>query len=183
MNDKTVVIERASTKIQCIPHEGKTMFKVSDFVGACGIKAPTRWLSHYLHDNGVPDGAERLHYITITKAGKRNFQAWFAPREVCESFMDITPVSEETREWLTNTVLTYQVPERKAAIGHKPIQKQKEPESNAPDHEAPAKLTGPIGVPVNYGLRHDPIEINRRIDAILIELIQLKNELTTPIGV
>lgn len=151
MNDQVATIKGRRFEVRAISFDGMTFFCVKDILSACGIQWPVRWVARVreTHAGNLP--MVKLRYPMMTKAGRREYAMWFVDAENGKRMIDMTPCTDDTKKWIIENVFTYLFPDS----GTVP-----DSETDPPKHPA-------IGPP----------DLNGRIDAILIELLELKRSI------
>lgn len=135
----------------------EVLFAASDIVSCCGIKAPTKWVKRAI-DGGNGVYAMKLYYPVKTSAGYRNTQMYFVNAASARRMIELTICPEETRRWLTEEVLSYRF-DPKDTVAELAKAGSSEPEAVEGDKPNEIQAQPDIG---------------RRIDNILMELLELK---------
>lgn len=148
MNDRVATIKGHRFEVRAIFFDGRAFFCVKDVLSVCGIRYPARWVSRARDSHA--DGLQmmKLMYPMMTKAGRRECAMWFVDADSGKRVMDMTNCTDDTKKWLSKDVFTYSFPAS----------------NTEPDSEA--------------GLPEQPVralpDLNSKIDAILLELLELK---------
>ena len=162
-NEKAAVIQSTSHSVRVLLNGSETMFAASDILSACGIKYPLRWMSRNRIVNPEKFEEVKLPFPMMTEYGRREILMVFVKPEVARDMIVMTTCDGDIKKWLLNDVLTYRI-ERSAEISPKQAQKP-----------------GPR--PEQTDNRPYIDTMNRRIDAILIELLELKKLAAESVGV
>lgn len=150
-NDKAAVIESQSHSVRVLLKGSETMFAASDILSACGIKYPLRWMSRNRAVNPEKFKEEKLPFPMMTGYGRREILMVFVRPEVAKDMIVMTACNGDIKRWLLDEVLTYRI----------------EPSDEKPAAPEPVKAE-----PTQQRSYTDAL--NRRIDTILIELLELK---------
>ena len=151
INDNALEISSTAHTIRTLIHGDKALFSAVDILKACGIKAPTKWMERNTSDR--PDIVKaKFEYPVKTTQGYRRVKLNFVTGGVGKRLVKYTTCPEETKKWLLEEVLTYRATKTtgRASQEEEPVTGKK---------EAPAQKTE---------------EISRRIDSILLELLEIK---------
>ena len=144
--------------VRAIRMSQEVLFAASDIVGCCGIKAPTKWVKRAMEGrHGV--FAMKQYYPVRTNAGYRNIQMYFVNAACARRIIELTICPEETRRWLTEEVLSYRF-DPKDTVAE--LAKADSPEPEAVEDKPEKEILAQS-------------DISRRIDNILVELLELKN--------
>lgn len=158
-NENAAVIKSTSYSVRVLLKGTETMFAASDILNACGIKYPLRWMSRNrtVYPGKIQD--EKLPFPMMTEYGRREIMMVFVRPEVAKDMIVMTSCMGDTKKWLLDEVLSYRIAPEKA--------------------DGTAAATEPPTKP-----QENPyIEtLNRRIDAILFELLELKKLAAESIG-
>ena len=153
LDDNALEISSTAHTIRVLVHGDKTYFSAVDILKACGIKAPTKWMERNTSDR--PDiVTSKLEYPVKTTQGYRRVKLNFVTGGVGKRLVKYTTCPEETKKWLLEEVLTYRATKAGRA--------SQEDESIAEKKKAPAQKKE---------------DISRRIDSILLELLEIKRSL------
>lgn len=148
MNDRVATIKGRRFEVRAIFFDSRTFFCVKDILSVCGIRCPARWVARERGTRSSDLQMMKLMYPMMTKAGRREYAMWFVDAGSGKRMIDMTSCTDDTKKWLSEDVFTYLFPVS----------------STEPAREA--ELPDPPA-----GERPD---LNRRIDSILIELLELK---------
>lgn len=151
-NNALQISSKAHT-IRIFVRGDKTLFAATDILKACGIKAPTKWMDRNTRDR--PDiVTTKFEYPMKTAKGYRRIEMIFVTGGVGKRLVKYTSCPDGTKKWLLEEVLTY----RATKAGR--VSQEDEPV--AEKKEVPAQKEE---------------DINRRIDSILLELLEIKRSL------
>lgn len=150
-NDKAAVIQSTTHSVRVLLNGSETMFAASDILSACGIKYPLRWMSRNRAVNPDKFKEIKLPFPMMTEYGRREILMVFVKPEVAKDMIVMTACNGDIKRWLLDEVLTYRIEQSEA-----------EPQVIAEPRNEQAPQRSYIDV------------LNRRIDAILIELLELK---------
>ena len=189
MTDQVMTITGEAYKVRALCTNGKMLFAARDIVSICGIEAPGRWVTR-ANSNGEY-GMERHRYPAHTTAGRRKFYILFVDANGGRQIVSELTCSAEAQKWLeTNVFSVTSLPEDSA--------EQVESEVDRPKATNTVKDKGvPKEHPVTQGrtdtqtqpASHEQMStqeqtttpkqdtmssMNRRIDTILIELLEIK---------
>lgn len=153
-DEKAAVIQSKSHSVRVMLNGAETMFSASDILNACGIKYPLRWLSRNRAVNPDKFKEVKLPFPMMTDYGRREIPMVFVKPEVAKDMIVMTACNADIKNWLLNDVLTYRI-ELSTEIPAEPVQKC-----------APRAKQAEVRPYIDA--------LNRRIDAILIELLELK---------
>lgn len=159
-SENTAVIKSASHMVRVMLNGAETVFAASDILKACGIKYPLRWLDRNRKAHPEELEAEKLGYPMMTEFGYRQIKMVFVSADVSRRMVGKTPCSPETKKWLLDEVLTYRI--------DTPASEPASEDSTAKIEEVPSENRRPV---------YDDA-LNRRIDNILIELLEIKKAIT-----
>ena len=162
-NDKAAVIQSTSHSVRVLLNGSETMFAASDILSACGIKYPLRWMSRNRAVNPDKFKEVKLPFPMMTGYGRREILMVFVKPEVAKDMIVMTACNGDIKKWLLNDVLTYRI-EQTAETQTEPVQKA-EPKIEQTETRSYIDT------------------LNRRIDAILIELLELKKLAAESAGV
>lgn len=141
-------------------HDGETLFSSSDILKACGIIATHKWLDS-ARKRWPEEFLEKKIVYPLEVNGKRryvrmNFVDCNSAKRIIELVGAL--VTENIKKWLLDEVLTCEIEER-----------------NTRDVKRNAEFLQSIQ-------NDDVYAINKRIDTILIELLEIKKKLTKDIA-
>lgn len=154
INDNALEISSTAHTIRMLAHGDKMYFSAVDILKACGIKAPTKWMERNTSDR--PDiVTAKFEYPVRTTQGYRRVKLNFVTGGVGKRLVKYTTCPEEIKKWLLEEVLTY----RATKAGRVP----QEGEPIAEKKEVPAQKKEE--------------DISRKIDSILLELLEIKRSL------
>lgn len=158
-NENAAVIKSTSYSVRVLLKGTETMFAASDILNACGIKYPTHWISknRAAYPDKIKD--EKLPFPMMTECGRREIMMVFVRPEVAKNMIVMTSCKGDTKKWLLGEVLSYRIVPEKA-------------DETAAATEPPAKTQEKPYIET----------LNRRIDAILFELLELKKLAAESIG-
>ena len=162
MKKNVTTIKSSSYEVRVIEYEGRALFSVNDILKACGIKWGVKWLYNARQNRSENVPMLKLKYPTMTTAGRREYEMWFADPETGETILDMVPCTDDIKKWLREEVFTYEFPGTK----ERPVERQAEKTAEEPLNTQTQIASGQIKPEVG--------NINSRIDAILFELIELK---------
>lgn len=157
-SENTAIIKSSSHTVRVMLGEAETVFSASDILNACGIKYPIRWFDRNRKAHPEELVAEKLGYPMMTEYGYRRIKMIFVSAEVAKKIIRKTACSPETKRWLMEEVITYRL--NAVAVGV--VQAATVAEGDVGEVQSERK-------PPEYD-----DSINRRIDSILIELLELK---------
>lgn len=163
--ENAAVIKSKSHSVRVKQEGGEMMFAASDIVSACGIKAPTKWVKRAIATRPDIDGT-MLDYPLMTSSGLRHIKMVFVSAAVAHRMINYLACPDETKAWLIGEVLTYQ---------QEPAGARTDGEYNEQPADAIAKEN-----PRNQeNLTMIEIELNQKIDNILLELLEIKRYVMT----
>lgn len=150
-NENSAVIQSTSHRVRVLLNGTETMFAASDILSACGIKYPLRWMSRNrtVYPGKIQD--EKLPFPMMTEYGRREIMMVFVRPEVAKDMIVMTSCKGDTKKWLLDEVLSYRIAPEKA-------------DKSTATTDTPAKMPQKSYIDT----------LNRRIDSILIELLELK---------
>lgn len=148
MNGLTTTIKGRRYEVRAISFDGRTFFCVKDILSVCGIRYSSRWVQRAIIAHADDLQITRLTYPMTTNSGRREIAMLFVDVDGGKRIIELTNCTEDAKKWLSEDVFTYSFPAS----------------STAPDKEVD---------PPYSPLKNLP-DLNSRIDAILIELIELK---------
>ena len=148
MNDQIATIKGHRFEIRAIFFDGRSFFCVRDILNVCGIRCSARWVSRARETRSDDLQMMKLMYPMMTNAGRRECAMWFVDAGSGKRMIDMTNCTDDTKKWLCEDVFTYSFPDSGT-----------EPDSEIVPQEHPAM---------------EKSDLNSRIDAILIELLELK---------
>lgn len=147
INDNALEISSTAHTIRTLIHGDKTLFSAVDILKACGIKAPTKWMERNTSDR--PDSVTaKFEYPVKTTQGYRRVKLNFVTGGVGKRLVKYTTCPEETKKWLLEEVLTYRATKSTGRTSQ-----EEEPVAEKKE------------------------DISRRIDSILLELLEIKRSL------
>lgn len=174
MNENAIEIRSKAHRVRTLREGGKTVFSVCDILSACGVKAPTKWIERNM--NGRPDMViTKFDYPTKTAKGYRKTTMFFCTAAVGKKIIQMTACLDETERWLTEEVFTYKAGVRST---------ERPPEFEKYEEWAKSlwrNLEVADAAPSAEALKKEAAEedINRRIDKILLELLEIKRCVVT----
>lgn len=141
----------------------KMMFSASDILLACGVKAPTKWIERNAYCR--PDMTlTKFDYPVKTAKGYRKIGMLFCTAAVGKKLVKATACPDETERWIMDEVLTYRI--------------EANNREDSGEFEEYEKWVGMLWQ--NMQKDDPPLktihedDINRRIDKILLELLEIK---------
>lgn len=153
----TATIKSEGYSVRVAVDDGEVMFACKDVLGLCGYKAPGKVAVRALEDKEFPGTIKMIEYPYISAKGRRVMRAYFANKEATREMLHRSSATDEKREWLEEAVLTY----------NKPVD---QPEPTAAEDAAPMQAPRTIS-----GCDLD--SLNRSIDRILVELVEIKKNM------
>ena len=151
MNDRVATIKSQRFEVRALFFDGRTFFCAKDILNACGIRWSVRWVARAREAHGDDLPMMKLRYPMMTDAGRREYAMWFVDADSGKRVIDLTNCTDDTKKWLYEDVLTYRFSDL----------------CTIPDREA--------DLPKNPGMELS--DLNRRIDSVLIELLELKKSI------
>lgn len=151
-NENSAVIRSTSHSVRVLLNGTETMFAASDILTACGIKYPLRWMSRNRTVYPGKIQEEKLPFPMMTDCGRREIMMVFVRPKVARDMVVMTSCKGDTKKWLLDEVLAYRI---------EPAESEKETETSTAAADKAQK-------------KPYLDTLNRRIDAILIELLELK---------
>ena len=181
MNDysetKTALLQNEVYSIRVMTYTGKVMFALRDVLKACGISHPQRWISRAHNEVPCRLESEKLFYPMETASGWRQFQVWFVDAENATRVINATACGSETRQWLTNRVLTYRF-DGNIPAQPKYLPKNSEKAVEIDDIEREPMVSAPQKTKYEKTPEaNQSSDIGRKIDDIIYELLELKRKL------
>ena len=158
MKKQATTLRSNSYEVRVMQYEGRALFSVNDILKACGIKWGVKWLYNARQNRSEQVPMLKLKFPTMTTAGRREYEMWFVDPAGGEQILEMVPCTDDLKKWLREEVFTYVFP----GSGEKAEEKT-------------VAESGKMQVsPVPHESKPDLGNINNRIDAILIELLELK---------
>ena len=158
---RVAVVEQEGSAVRVLLNEGETMYAARDLLAACGCAYPTKWCQR----EAKSESDVKLVVVKNTLLGKalRSVPMYFVTERCGRMILDIFGCSKETRAWIEGKVFACKL--------------------GKPDEQTPTELPAPTQVAVPEKPTPPPKAgsdaINRRIDAILLELLELKKYIVT----
>ena len=151
---RVAVVEQEGSAVRVLLNEGETMYAARDLLAACGCAYPTKWCQRE---------AKSESDVKTGGASRRSVPMYFVTERCGRMILDIFGCSKETRAWIEGKVFACKL--------------------GKPDEQTPTELPAPTQVAVPEKPTPPPKAgsdaINRRIDAILLELLELKKYIVT----
>ncbi len=163
---KAAVIEQEGKSIRVLLHEGMTMYAVRDILAACGCKYPEKWCQR----EAKADSNVLLMKLTYPASGKsggmsrRSYEMYFTNEECGRMILNIAGCDKGVREWMEREVFSCklggpeQKPQTKSNTSPKP--------ATTPEAAHPGRTTDD--------------HLNRLIDTMLFDLMELKKYISQP---
>lgn len=155
--ENTATLISDAYQVRTITEDGVVMFSSTDILKCCGMKAPGKWMERYRQTHPDEDLEHRIFTPIRTTKGIRRVKMSFINAETARKLIEHTLCEEKVRKWLLTEVLPYGASEPQEAVPD-----AQDPEADAGDEEK----VDPVGLSLK--------EINRKIDKVLIELVELK---------
>lgn len=143
------VIKKEEQSVRIMMIDNKVMFAACDILGICGYRRHTDKKRKMYDDPNYPGTVVKAGYPFRNSRGMRKMPMYFIDEIAARAVIDGADVGADTRKWLLQEVLTY-----------KPF--PEEPAVSPPEQK----------VAEREGTTYD--EMNRMIDRVLIELLELK---------
>ena len=162
---RVAVVEQEGNAVRILLNEGETMYAARDLLAACGCTYPTKWCQREAKiDSDVK--LVKLPFPVNGKTGgasRRSVPMYFVTERCGRMILDIFGCSKETRAWIEGKVFACKLGK---PIEQMPMEPPAPMQVFAPEKPASAPKAGSEA-------------INRRIDAILLELLELKKYIVT----
>lgn len=147
--DNAYVIKKEEQSVRIMVIDNKVMFAACDILSICGYRRHTDKKRKMFDDPNYPGTVVKAGYPFRNSRGMRKMMMYFLDATAARAAIDESNVGADTRKWLLQDVLTYR------PFPVEPEESQCEPKT--PEQAA-----------LDYG------EMNRAIDRMLIELLELK---------
>lgn len=154
---RVAVVERAGQSVRILLHEGETIYAARDILAACGFKYPTKWCQREAQAESSVK-LIKLPYPVNGKDGgasRKSVPMYFVSEECGRMILDMVDCDKGVRSWLEKEVFSYKI----------------EPVKPVAAAAAPQALKGTT-------TRDD--YLNKRIDALLFDLLELKKYIAQP---
>ncbi len=161
---RVAVVEQEGNAVRVLLNEGETMYAARDLLNACGCAYPTKWCQRIVKSESDVE-LVKLPFPGKGKSvgvSKRYVPMYFVTERCGRMILDMLECSKETRAWIEDKVFT-------CKLGKS--EQPKPPEQTAAQEAVPEKPAPTIKVGGDT--------INRRIDTILLELLELKKYIVT----
>lgn len=162
---RVAVVEQEGSAVRVLLNEGETMYAARDLLAACGCAYPTKWCQREAKSESDVK-LVKLPFPVNGKTGgasRRSVPMYFVTERCGRMILDIFGCRKETRAWIEGKVFACKL--------------------GKPDEQTPTELPAPTQVAVPEKPTPPPKAgsdaINRRIDAILLELLELKKYIVT----
>lgn len=151
INENALEISSKAHTVRMLVHGDKIFFSATDILKACGVKAPTKWIERNANDR--PDiVTQRFDYPIKTAHGYRKIKMIFVSGGVGKRLVKFTACPDETKQWLMEEVFAYRA--------------TKASDNAGADDDFHKEAMVPVPPKKD--------ELNRRIDSILLELLEIK---------
>jgi len=155
--ENAVEIKSTAHKVRVKKQDDNVMFAACDIVAACGIKAPSKWVKRAIKSRPDIEGTV-LEYPLMTSAGLRRIKMVFVNAKVALRMVESLACPDETKKWIVDEVLTF----REDANG-----------SSQPSDDEQVQLEETVTDELDLETTAE-IDLNKMIDSILFDLIELK---------
>ena len=185
--EQSKVFRNDRREVRAIMYHGKTYFSLNDILTACGTMAPGKWIAR-AKERQCNIEAKRLLYPKMTKKGLQEYSMWFVDSENAKVVLRLVYCPDDIKDWLNEEVLTYRFeseeqPEIAPEENYDLLEEENKGEEENREEEKYLEVPEPAKV-ANRTLdlsaeKHslDVVDLNRRIDMILIELLEIKKML------
>lgn len=154
--------------VRAMKYGDKTLFGANDILSACGIKAPGKWMERNAKHR--PDVTTiRLPYPVRAGNSYRRIEMIFVTAAVGKRLVKITACPTETKKWLMEEVFTYK-PDGDGYEDLLDMENAKRDERG----EGAGRRKEPGMRPIPGYLDIGPEELSKRIDSILVELLEIR---------
>ncbi|MGN9098501.1 hypothetical protein [Flintibacter porci] len=154
--------------VRAMKYGDKTLFGANDILSACGIKAPGKWMERNAKHR--PDVTTiRLPYPVRAGNSYRRVEMIFVTAAVGKRLVKITACPVETKKWLMEEVFTYK-PDDDGYEDLFDTEKAQRDEWG----EGAGRRQEPGMRPIPGYLDIGPEELSKRIDSILVELLEIR---------
>lgn len=161
---RVAVVEQEGNTVRVLLNKGETMYAARDLLAACGCAYPTKWCQREVKSDSDVE-LVKLPFPVNGKTGgasRRSVPMYFVTERCGRMILDIFGCSKETRAWIEGKVFACKL----GKPGEQPTPPVPTPAAAVPEKPTPAPKAGSDA-------------INRRIDAILLELLELKKYIVT----
>lgn len=165
------VIKSEGWSVRVVELDDGRWYSVTDIFRLCGYKAPEKILYRDKKSGKDLGNVQKILYPVFTKRGIRKFHMSFCDRDCLENIVKMYPCSDECRQWLMNEVVVQDdIPstnDDSDATGLvEAVVKEKDHAANKTD------AVGGLSVEA----------LNMAVDRMLIEILELKKQLTAAIA-
>lgn len=155
---RVAVVEQEGNSVRVLLNEGETLYAARDILAACGCAYPHKWCQREAQSDSEVE-LLKLPFPVNGKTGgasRRSVPMYFVSEKCGRMILDIFGCQKETRAWFDNKVFAC-----KLGVADK-------------QPEQAERGTKPELIPERPPAMKENDALNRRIDAILFELIELK---------
>lgn len=157
--EDTATIKSDGYSVRVAMEDGKPLFACKDVLSLCGYKCPSDVANKMIGKVGPEGVIKMIGYPVIGSRGMRRIQMYFANDVATKEMIARSNIGADPKKWLEESVLTFKMDVSAHDTGGEDFsileQEQVEPER------------------IDYG------RINRSVDLILVELMEIKKKLMT----
>lgn len=166
---RSAIIQSKAYSVRAVLDGDETKYAAMDIVAACGIGFPTRWLSNFRKRNPELLNEKKMPIWIMTEKGPRVIRMVFIDAESVKTILGNTQSSKDAKKWILEEVLTYRIS----------VPKEKAPKETGTPEEADAVAENTVRTDessCNTLEAWNGPELNRRIDNVLFELLEIKKQ-------
>lgn len=155
---RVAVVEQEGNSVRVLLNDGETLYAARDILAACGCAYPTKWCQREAQSDSEVE-LLKLPFPVNGKTGgasRRSVPMYFVSEKCGRMILDIFGCQRETRAWFDSKVFA-------CKLGT--AEQQPEP---------PKQVVKPEMIAATQPAAKGNDALNKRIDAILFELIELK---------
>lgn len=154
---RVAVVEQEGSSVRVLLNDGETMYAARDILAACGCAYPTKWCQREAQ-SGSDIKLVKLPFPVNGKTGgasRRSVPMYFVTERCGRMILDVFGCGKEVRAWIEGKVFACKLGQPEQGTRSVPTGKTEQASEMKAERQSNDAL-------------------NRRIDAILFELLELK---------
>lgn len=158
IGEEVGTIKSDGYSVRVAVENGQTLFACKDVLSLCGYRCTSELAKKMSENERTPGVIKMIGYPVLGAKGMRRIQMYFADESAVREMVARSNIGADAKKWLEESVLTYKKSPQSADV----IQ-AKVPVTQAEERPEPDDF--------------DYDRLNRSIDRILVELIEIKKNL------
>lgn len=155
VGEEVATIKSDGYSVRVAMENGKALFACKDVLSLCGYRCTSEVAKNMAESPRTPGVIKMIAYPVVGERGMRRIQMYFADGDAVKEMIARSNVGGDVKKWLEESVLTYKPVNPPAPIAAPVTSAEETPTPNAFDYD----------------------RLNRSIDRILVELMEIKKNL------